>query len=102
MSISNNALWMVAVAGLMAGACGQKDAVGTEKPAAARSGDAPQKADPASSIFCGGVNSCTAKSECKTKKHECAGKNECKGQGVLKMSADDCKAKGGNVEPSMM
>ncbi len=96
-------LWMVAVAGMVAGACGQPtDSAGTARPGAAGSGSPAQRADPAGSVFCGGVNACTAKSECKTKKHDCAGKNECKGQGILSMSAKECADKGGRVEPSMM
>lgn len=99
MAQSSSTVWMVAVAGLVAGACGQ-DGAATDRGSAPSSGATPQRADPAA-VFCGGVNSCTAKSECKTKKHDCAGKNECKGQGILKMSAQDCSAKGGTVEPSM-
>jgi len=53
-------------------------------------------------IFCGGVNACSGKSACETKKNACAGKNACKGQGILEMTAADCKAKGGTVEPNLM
>jgi hypothetical protein len=53
-------------------------------------------------VFCGGVNSCAGKSACKTQKHACAGKNTCKGEGVLEMTADECRAKGGTIEPRTM
>lgn len=102
MAQSNSTLWMVAVAGIVAGACGQRpDGAATDRGNASSAGSAPQPADPAA-IFCGGVNSCKAKGECKTKKNDCTGKNECKGQGILKMSAKECASKGGTVEPSMI
>ncbi len=62
-------------------------------------GAAPSKGDV---VFCGGVNSCAGKSACKTKKNDCAGKNSCKGQGVIEMTAGECKTKGGTIEPREM
>ena len=48
-------------------------------------------------VSCTGVNECSGKGECAAKGNECAGKNKCKGEGVQKMSAEDCAAKGGKV-----
>ncbi|NUP13621.1 MAG: hypothetical protein HOW73_46895 [Polyangiaceae bacterium] len=91
--------WIATIAaGVLAGACSQK----TETAPTGKPTSAAPAASSADQVFCGGVNDCTAKSECKTAKHECAGKNDCKGQGIVKMTADDCKAKGGKVEPRMM
>ena len=41
----------------------------------------------ANQVRCAGVNACK-------------GQNGCKGEGVMMMSADDCKAKGGTVAPA--
>lgn len=84
------------VAGLLAGACSTKEggAAASASHSAAPAGGA--------SVFCAGVNSCSAKSECATEAHACAGKNTCKGEGILKMSAEDCRAKGGRVAPNRM
>lgn len=49
-------------------------------------------------VSCSGVNECAGKGECAAKGNDCAGKNKCKGMGVQKMTADECKAKGGKVE----
>lgn len=49
-------------------------------------------------VSCTGLNECAGKGECASKGNECAGKNKCKGMGVQKMSAEDCKAKGGTVQ----
>ena len=48
-------------------------------------------------VKCVGVNECAGKGECAAKGNECAGKNKCKSAGVLKLSAEECKAKGGKV-----
>ncbi|MBS2012589.1 MAG: hypothetical protein JST00_06875 [Deltaproteobacteria bacterium] len=71
----------------------------TSAPTASASGATP-KTD--AKVFCGGVNACSGKSACKTKQNACAGKNTCKGKGILEMTAADCKAKGGTVEPNLM
>lgn len=47
---------------------------------------------------CHGVNSCKGKGECGGKGHACAGQNSCKGKGWVKMSKDDCEAKGGKFK----
>jgi uncharacterized membrane protein len=51
-----------------------------------------------SDVMCEGVNECKGKSACATGSSSCTGQNECKGKGVLKMSAEDCKAKGGTAQ----
>ena len=55
---------------------------------------------------CRGKNDCKGQGGCGTKasgcqgKNECKGKGACKGQGFVKMTAEDCKAKGGKVAKS--
>jgi uncharacterized membrane protein len=48
-------------------------------------------------VSCAGVNSCKGQGTCAGAGNSCTGQNACKGKGVLKMSAADCKAKGGKV-----
>jgi hypothetical protein len=50
-------------------------------------------------VRCFGINSCKAQSSCATAKNACAGQNACKGQGWLKVSREQCSAKGGRVLP---
>ena len=95
MSSKTSASALAILAGsIIVAACSKK----TESVPGAPAGDAATT----SSVFCGGVNACSAKSECKTKTSSCAGKNTCKGKGVIRMSADDCKKKGGTIEPDLM
>jgi hypothetical protein len=49
-------------------------------------------------VKCYGVNDCKGHGKCKTAMNECAGHNACKGKGWVKMSAEDCKTKGGSTE----
>ena len=48
-------------------------------------------------VSCTGVNACKGQGTCAGAGNSCTGQNACKGKGVLKMSAADCKAKGGKV-----
>ncbi|MBI3783699.1 MAG: hypothetical protein HY270_09870 [Deltaproteobacteria bacterium] len=48
-------------------------------------------------VPCVGINACKGQGACHTVNNSCAGQNGCKGQGVSKVSAADCKAKGGKV-----
>ncbi len=50
-------------------------------------------------VKCVGVNSCKGHSACKSAHNDCKGKNACKGQGFLEMSEQQCRDKGGTVEP---
>jgi hypothetical protein len=52
------------------------------------------------SVKCEGINGCKGKSECATASHACAGQNSCKGKGWIKVSAKECKDKGGKVVES--
>ena len=52
----------------------------------------------AKDVMCEGVNECKGKGACATGDSSCAGQNECKGKGVIKMSPEDCKAKGGKAQ----
>jgi hypothetical protein len=53
--------------------------------------------DTAGAVKCAGVNECKGKGACAGASNSCAGENGCKGKGWTKMSADDCKKKGGTV-----
>ncbi len=75
---------MVAAAGILA-ACGKKDG----EPAAGSN----------ALVYCAGVNSCAAQSVRKYGKHACVAKNTCKGQGVARVTAEECRTKGGTVQP---
>ena len=44
----------------------------------------------------GKVDGCDGKNGCDTKT-SCAGQNACKGKGIMKMSKEECAAKGGKV-----
>lgn len=59
--------------------------------------DAPAAAAPATGE-CHGVNECKGTGACGGEGHSCSGKNECKGKGWLKMSKEDCEAKGGTFK----
>ncbi len=48
-------------------------------------------------VHCQGVNECKGQGACATANNACAGKNACKGQGFLKLTAEECNAKGGTV-----
>lgn len=48
-------------------------------------------------VHCTGVNACKGTSDCKTAENACKGQNVCKGHGFLNMSAEECKAKGGQI-----
>ena len=67
--------------------------------ATAESGDkdSTQDAKKSAKVHCTGVNECKGKGECASASNSCAGSNSCKGKGVVMMSAEDCKAKGGKV-----
>ncbi len=52
---------------------------------------APGKAD----IACWGINSCKGQTACSTALNACTGQNTCKGRGYLNVSAQQCKAQGG-------
>lgn len=60
------------------------------------------KATADTEVNCGGVNECKGKGACGQDKHGCAGQNECKGKGWIKLSAKECKAKGGTVVVAKM
>ena len=49
-------------------------------------------------VQCFGVNACKGQSACKTAQNGCNGQNSCKGKGVMMLTPDDCKAKGGSTE----
>ena len=49
-------------------------------------------------VKCTGVNECSGKGACASAGNSCGGKNKCKGMGVMMMTPDECKAKGGKVE----
>jgi len=46
-------------------------------------------------IACWGINSCKGTTDCTTAFNACNGKNECKGKGFKKVTAAECKEKGG-------
>ncbi len=48
-------------------------------------------------VKCSGINSCKGTGACATATHSCAGQNSCKGHGWVKATAEECKAKGGEV-----
>lgn len=48
-------------------------------------------------VKCMGVNECAGKGGCASAHNDCAGKNKCKGMGVMMMSAEECKTKGGKT-----
>ena len=73
--------------------------------AALAAGKMPKKdaAQPAAeAVPCAGVNECKGKGACGNDKHGCAGENECKGKGWIKLSAKECKDKGGTVVVAKM
>ena len=51
-------------------------------------------------VLCQGVNACKGQGQCAGGGHMCGGQNSCKGKGALKMSASDCKTKGGTATPA--
>jgi hypothetical protein len=57
--------------------------------------------DSMAQVRCLGVNSCKGTSDCKTAENACKGQNQCKGQGFLSMSADECRAQGGQIAAAM-
>jgi hypothetical protein len=67
--------------------------------ASAESGDKSSMPDAKkeAKVHCSGVNECKGKSECASANNSCSGSNSCKGKGVVTMSAEDCKAKGGKA-----
>lgn len=48
-------------------------------------------------VHCLGVNACKGKSDCATASNACKGQNSCKGKGMLILSAEECKKKGGTI-----
>lgn len=68
-----------------------------------------QKPVKAETVMCHGVNACKGQGSCAGKvdacsgsngceaKISCAGKNSCKGKGLVKMSKEECKTKGGKA-----
>ena len=46
-------------------------------------------------IACWGINSCKGQTACSTALNACTGQNTCKGRGYLHVSAQQCKARGG-------
>lgn len=48
-------------------------------------------------VRCIGVNACKGKSECKTAAAQ-KGQNACKGHGLLFLSEEQCKMRGGKIE----
>ncbi len=46
-------------------------------------------------IACWGINSCKGQTACSTALNACTGQNTCKGRGYLNVSAQQCKAQGG-------
>jgi uncharacterized membrane protein len=50
-------------------------------------------------VRCFGINSCKGLTFCATAKNACAGQNACKGRGWLRVSREECSAKGGRVLP---
>jgi hypothetical protein len=51
-------------------------------------------------VRCMGINECKGHGSCATAHNACNGQNGCKGQGISKVSAADCKEKGGTVAPA--
>lgn len=49
----------------------------------------------AGDIACWGINACKGQSACATALNACTGQNSCKGRGYRNVSAEECKAKGG-------
>src|SRR5262245_26748597 len=82
------ALVMMAAAGIL-GACGKK---GCGAPAPTAS------AEDRTIVYCAGVNSCAGQSVRATAKYGCAARNACKGRGIVKVTAEECKSKGGTVD----
>lgn len=60
---------------------------------------APVKEKAGKTVRCEGINACKGQSACMTKDSSCAGMNSCKGKGWVKVSEQECKAKGGKVLP---
>lgn len=58
---------------------------------------APETAAKVAEVKCSGINSCKGKSACATATTSCAGQNSCKGKGWIKVSKDECDAKGGKI-----
>jgi len=52
----------------------------------------------AKTVHCEGINACKGQGACGGATHDCAGKNDCKGKGWVKVSAAECKAKGGTIK----
>lgn len=61
-------------------------------------GDAAADGGDDAKVSCSGVNDCAGKGECAANGNDCAGKNKCKGMGVVKLTEEECKAKGGKVQ----
>lgn len=61
----------------------------------------PKSTDSMAQVHCLGVNACKGTSDCKTANNACKGQNQCKGQGFLGMSADECRAQGGQIAAAM-
>ena len=53
-------------------------------------------------VKCSGINSCKGTSACATATSGCQGQNSCKGHGWIKVSAEECKEKGGTEVTSAM
>ncbi len=51
-------------------------------------------------VMCHGVNACKGQGGCKGASHACKGQNGCKGQGDVKMTKEECAAKGGKAASS--
>ena len=60
-----------------------------------KSVDVMRPAAQAGDIACWGINSCKGQTACSTALNACTGQNTCKGRGYLNVSAQQCKAKGG-------
>jgi uncharacterized membrane protein len=74
-------------AALFVTACGG----GSEPPADATTASA-------ETVKCLGIHACKGQSQCGVEGgHACAGQNDCKGKGWIKVSKEECDAKGGTV-----
>ncbi|MEN9577040.1 MAG: hypothetical protein RJA70_49 [Pseudomonadota bacterium] len=78
----------VAAAALFIAACASQQTPEASAPTTA-------SAEP---VKCLGIHECKGKSACGVPDgHACAGQNDCKGKGWIKVSAEECAAKGGSV-----
>ena len=99
----HGALIVIAVGGLLAGACKKDEPKPSQQPTMTTSGKPSTATPPAGSmapgektakVHCTGINECSGQGACKTAKNDCADKNSCKGQGFIDVTEQECKDKG--------